>query len=350
MWSSQSEFRDNALSFQRELLQRCAVAKSRNEIISLVKGSPVLRNRREGPIVGIDWSIITAELRLDPRKGGGLMQTLGSNEPISIRERNSTPIEAIRKTSDYYVSYHGYCRHKCVDMTRLTEAGVVAWSEWAVKNGVRYSGDFGYIKPGAKTAAKYGKIDFAVAKAHGIVPSGKRSPEAAVRRAARRRASMNSVLRKAQRAVPSFVEVPLVVVPSMSSSELRKSWSPKSSGMRWSEYRSTVVVDNITIVGIQKGRRVPAPPIVQEAVKRIYANPVRVYAPKGMFIPDRPVKFKWRVVEPVNGPTVPYRNENLHRADRKARITEQDGIRYISYLGGQTTRLFTDGERSENSH
>lgn len=331
MWSDQSRFRETALRVQRDLLRRLDAAKSRNEIISIINDAPPLRDRTEGPIVGMDWSILTANVPIGRVPGSTLMGIFGSNDPFGIRARNSTAIPSNR-ARDYYVSYHGYCRHKAVDFTRLTEQGVREWSDWARANGIRYSGLTGYYRPGKKTIAKVAKADFKAAKEHGLVPVGRRSPEAALRRAAKRRELRRSPVWKAQRAMPLFIEKPLVVVPSTSGSSLRRTWFSLHRDQRWTEFRAKQVIRPVTVCAVSKGRPSPLPDLVIKAITKIYSTEIvyRTLVPMPVLKPRLRPKFTL-VVDPPTRRFVPPDMTD----DRRRYMTQViDGVLYKRWIGG----------------
>jgi hypothetical protein len=199
----------------------------------------------------------------------------------------------------------------------------------AEKRHVQFDGEYGYIVPGIRKLPIYAKQDFCLAKTEGRVPSGKRSPEARARRAAK-----YNVLRKGWQA--TAIEEPLVVRPIMGTKEQRRGWF--SSGLRWSEYRSTIPM--VECLAVQK-RPFPVSKPVRDALRIIYSRVV-LERVGDVYFPNRevtPLKvFRYRVPEPVAIATKPI-PEPRSRSKQRRRATVIDGTLYESAEGGIATMI-----------
>jgi hypothetical protein len=338
MWRSEEHCRNSAIAFQQWFLGRLTQCRSRSEIISLYEKSPVLRTRDSGLVPEEDWSVLTGVIQI---RGWQHTRSAWWLELKHIRDRYSFPIP--RTAGDPYDTYHGVGRHNCLDFSRLTAEGVREWSRWAIQHGIEYRGNNGYIFPtksGKRRLEVARKQRFRDAKAQGVVPSGKRSPEAAIRRAAKRKASrLPESLRKVRSQMPVSPPAVLMSTPAKSSRWLSKDWRSKPEGP-WSKYRENQVLKPVTVVWCQMGRT-PVPKLVVDALRKIYSreepwSKEDALAHLRARFNNQP-KRQAKPVELWETPDkVPVSPGTVHpRAARKSFVL--DGKLYEQLLGGQTT-------------
>jgi len=130
---------------------------------------------------------------------------------------------------------------------------------------------------------------------------------------------------------------------------MRRNWRERSPGTSWTEYRLSIENPPILVLAVRPDLRVHVPPIVQEAVLKIYSRVE--YVPKQV---RRPVKaLPTTYVEPY---TARYNlDEDRHRLAQRALHVEYDDILYNRILPieeagfpeSQRTRWFYWNQRLE---
>jgi len=170
------------------------------------------------------------------------------------------------------------CLHNHLELIHLSDEGVTAWTLYAIENGYRFDGEYGYYRPSKAKIGNLRKGDFKVAKEQGLVPVGKRSLDAALRRSSIRRSRRKDPVRKGSRALPLEIHEPLVVRPSKTCSFLRKGWRKNSPDVPWSVYRRVQVVEPVLVLTLCKSRT-SVPALVRLAIDKIYSVAIRRYNP-----------------------------------------------------------------------
>jgi len=271
MWRGNNNVSNSRLGEIRSDLRDCGL--KRGVICSYLTRTPLLRERKSG-IVGPepDWSVRFSELPNDEfgRRRGfptyGLLREL--IQPLSKRT------SVYRKTGvEYPMSTMTYAQHACLETVFLTDEGVLAWTRFAHKMGITFNGERKYNFPtGKKVPAEYRA--WCLARACHKVSSGKRSPEAALRRGEARRQRLKDPIHRARRSSPIVVREPLVVRPALTAQALRRSWRAFCPDQRWSEYRSQVVNPPVLTLAVRPSSRQQLPLPVLDAVEKIYRTSV----------------------------------------------------------------------------
>jgi len=300
----------------------------RGGIEKILKSTPSGRPRTSGPVgPEIDWSIRLAKI---------YHRSKGFDGPSTI-----PLIHSFAGFTDWKVR-EKVAIHSHVQTLDLSDEGVRRWTAFAMKEGLHYDGEFAYKFPGKKSKDRLAKVAFDHFKALGLVPTGKRSSESARRR--REARSTRAGLARARKSAPLEVPKPLVWRASISAASLRRGWvrSRGASGLSWSAYRSTCVVVPVLCLW-PSGHRTPVSEPVKLALDKIYS--VVEYHPKGEVTYGNEFRkeqttFRWRVREPDDAPSIPFKEG----VKGKAFAIHVDGEQpIIRFLGGQSSMLKTPG-------
>jgi len=274
MWSRQQtqvySEEESYLPFLDQVIQ-AGQKDGRKAIIRLLKEAPKIRTRKSGPIRvqdGVDYSIRYA------RVGGRVSFQQKYHELLDIE--HSHKFENM-KYEEHLIprlrgEFHPYAMHNCIQLLTLNDEGCRLWTEYAERNRIQYSGDYEYIFPSRRNAHRLGVAFFRDAKDRGEIPCAKRSREAGLRRAQRRRAK-KPVLRKGW--MPIHLDEPVAVRPSTSAASTRAGWRARS-GLTWREYQSGVDRKPILSLVLPRNRPAPVAQIVLDAINRIYSRTVPV--------------------------------------------------------------------------
>jgi hypothetical protein len=265
----------------------------RSAVQKLLREAPKVRTRSGFVGPEPDWSIRYARIRLPP-PGVGTADLFRKRYDLWYRSQGPTsPRNTVLGVEHvpFRLSLHNH-----FSLLDMDDNAVRNWTKAAHAAGVRFNGDYGYSFPGPSKVSFYRKQEFGLAKKKGLVPSGKRSAESAVRRKEKR---SRVLLRKGWSAIS--IEEPVVVRPSMGARALRREWSTKYSGSKtWTSYRSTVVVEPVETCILYRSRS-PVPKLVKDALTRIYSQPVRLNPEVLNFsdnVAKRQIKFVDRGVNP----------------------------------------------------
>jgi hypothetical protein len=305
---------------------------SRKAIERELKATPSGRPRTSGPVgPETDWSLRLSRIWHDEYKQNGLtldvmhgrpttqaMRRIMSQDPCPIREK---------------VAIHHY-----LSVLYTSDEGCRRWTDFAMKYGAHYDGEYAYRFPGRRSKDKLAKVAFDHFKREGLVPSGRRSQEARIRRGAARRE--RQAISRVRRGPPLEVPEPLVVRPSRSARTLRSSWRRCPERVTWSAYRQSQVVEPVLCLWPTHCRLSVSKPVL-DALSKIYSRK-EYYDPnilefgKEHLRAQKPPQFKWRKEEPVEVPTVPFK---VHVHGPASRIVGSEGQLYLRVLGGQTTLI-----------
>jgi len=298
----------------RPYFERCYAAYQnggRKSVIKVLGEAPQIRPFKEGPVRlrdGVDYSIRYARI-------GGR---------FSFQEKLPWLLHLIHGNHfEGGLPSFVFCAHNCIETFTLTDEGCRLWTIAAEQHGVRYSGEYGYIFPGRRTKGKYALADFKVSKSRGEVPAGKRSRDAKLARAARRRAK-KPVLRKGW--TPLSIKEPLVVRPSSSAASIRAQWL--GSGVTWRDYRDRSPRPVVLTLALPENNRTVVPPIVVSALQRIYSRVV--LEEKGVIsFPDH----KIRDPEPLRAQSSVPLTESIRKG---VQFPEPINGSFVKVLGGPT--------------
>jgi len=219
-------------------------------------------------------------------------------------------------------------------MALLSDLGVQRWTQYAMSHNIHFNGERGYFIPSTNPRKKI--IAFRKAKDRGLVPSGRRSPDAAARRKSDRVAR-----RKLARSfLPLEVKEPLELRASKTSRELRKLWRSDSPSTRWSVWRSMQVVEPVLCVALSRRPVEPSRPVL-EALQKIYS--VVEYEEKVATFPSVRIPEQ-RVHNPPPQHCVAdiVDNKVVHKTFNSGMfqvgkiITLGDGEQFVRYIGGCT--------------
>jgi len=262
MWEVDQSHVFKVVDQVREQIVRCS---NRNEIISFIKsGLPDIRPRKSGPVgPELDFSIWFAQIPHDEVGKRGLFPT---------RElRSLIPRGGGRKPRGYKWT-EKYTLHSQVETLWGGLEGVQLWTEFAMKHGIQFDGTYRYKFPGKKSGGTLRKQTFERLKSLGLIPHGVRSEAARIRRAARR--PVPAERRDAPVFRPRSFD-PLPVVRSISASKMRENWWRGGHQCRWSEYRTTQVVQPVLRLFDGKRHLSEPPTIVLKAIFKLY-DPARI--------------------------------------------------------------------------
>lgn len=318
----------------KQFRERVLAAPDSKRVKSLFKDEcPKIRTRTSGPVgPELDYSIRFARIHQDNwNRGGGLKWA--QNELIStavtyyrdmsVFAAGGRDIHAGRSTK--------FALHNHVELISLSDKGVEAWTEYAMSRNLQFDGEYGYRKIGRRTQVKLAKAAFKAAKESGEVPSGKRSRDAALRRASIRRSRRSDPVWVGSRSLPIEVKEPMVRRRMQAASFLRKDWRKNFSGVRWTEYCDSYAhVEHC--ISLPFGKPLPLSGPVRLAIERIYSKCEYVKVPN--FNWTKPAQgWKWRVPEPevVSSSPIIARPRGQAR-----RLFTANNINYVSFLGGQT--------------
>lgn len=314
----------------RALLERNPLC-SRNYIQRVLKETPSGRPRLSGPVgPETDYSVRLSRIPNDEYGRRGENNGFATR---GILQMTNHPIYKDRCPIREKVAIH-----HMIEFLYLSDYACKCWTEYAMKHGIHYDGEYRYRFPSKKSKDKLAKVAFDHFKSHGLVPCAKRTPESAMRRRAAR--TERQRLSRLRNSPPLEVKEVFVTRSSISAKALRSKWwrTHHVHGATWSSYRSTCVVDKVVTLW-PPGHRTAVSSIVVDAVNKIYSRTVvndsfdyESIAPK-----QKPGKlFKWRVKEPEVPKGVPGRDIQAGKA--KVLFVENN-VTYQKVIGGQTSVL-----------
>lgn len=254
---------------------------------------PKIRTRKTGPVgPDLDWSVIYSDVPVtifhDPKLKFG-SDYFGAQDPKE-EGRAIFPYDSYRSRLNAATSFHfSGSKERCVETHAMGPEEVRLWTQWAYRNGIHFSGERGYVRTSSSHAwtTDMAVNAFRELKARGALRSHIRTPEARIRRAARRGARDALI-----GTVPA--ERLFVTRYSLSSKQIRENWFRLDPRPSFKAYKESLD-KNITL--FPRRCRATIPGIVFKALKRLYEKPVKVSG-NYWFKPVEDLRYVLKVPQP----------------------------------------------------